>query len=162
MNLVRNTYNQVTRNWLESSLMPTNKHFYWNNKIISHHQSSSFTFIQVPNYHKPSASCFISLWRTVLWSSFQFDETQFLLTLNWSQLFMYNFITMTVVYLCIKIYSMHCFFTLPGWRHKCISKKWVSHFGLVFGEGMETNSASGKVKKERRNKILFKNYVYTQ
>ena len=31
-----------------------------------------------------------------------------------------------------------------------------------FGEGMETNSTGEKVKKERKDKILFKNYVYTQ
>ena len=31
-----------------------------------------------------------------------------------------------------------------------------------FVEGMETNSANEKVKKERKDKILFKNYVYTQ
>ena len=37
-----------------------------------------------------------------------------------------------VVYLCIKIYSMHRFFALPGWRHKCILRKErVRHFGLI-------------------------------
>ena len=68
-----------------------------------------------------------------------------------------------VVYMCIIFESMHSIFALPGWRHKCILKK----RGLVisdwyFGEGMETNSAGEKVKKERKDKILFKNYVYTQ
>ena len=42
-------------------------------------------------------------------------------------------------------------------------KKW----GLVildwyFGEGMENNSTREKDKKEGIDKILFKNYVYTQ
>ena len=40
-------------------------------------------------------------------------------------------------------------------------KEGVSHFGLVFGERMETNSAGEKVKKERNEEILFKNYVNT-
>ena len=30
---------------------------------------------------------------------------------------------------------------------------------MYFGERMETNSVSEKVKKERNDKILFKNYV---
>ena len=31
-----------------------------------------------------------------------------------------------------------------------------------FGEGMDSNSTGEKVKKERKVKIWFKNYVYTQ
>ena len=41
-----------------------------------------------------------------------------------------------------------------------IEKRWVSHFGLVFGERMETNSAGEKVKKERIDKISFKNAMH--
>ena len=31
-----------------------------------------------------------------------------------------------------------------------------------FGEGMDNNSTGEKVKKERKDKILYKKYVYTQ
>ena len=31
-----------------------------------------------------------------------------------------------------------------------------------FGEGMDNISAGEKVKKERKDKISFRNYVYTQ
>ena len=55
-----------------------------------------------------------------------------------------------VVYLCIIFESMQSIFSLPGWRHECILKQ----EGLVisdcyFGEGIETNSASKKVKKRK-------------
>ena len=31
-----------------------------------------------------------------------------------------------------------------------------------FGQGMETNSTGEKVKKERKDEISFRNYVYTE
>ena len=41
--------------------------------------------------------------------------------------------TKSVVYLCIKIYSMHSFFPPPGRRHACnLEKEGVSHLGLIF------------------------------
>ena len=67
-----------------------------------------------------------------------------------------------VVYLCIIFSSMNSIFALPGWRCKCILKKeGVSRFGLVFGEGIETNNASEKVKKRGKTNFFFKNYVCT-
>ena len=48
-----------------------------------------------------------------------------------------------------------------------VTNAYLEKRGLVisdwyFGEGMETNSTGEKVKKERKDEILFKNYVYTQ
>ena len=43
-----------------------------------------------------------------------------------------------------------------------IDKRRLVILDWFFGEGMETNRAGEKVKKERKDKILFKNYVYTQ
>ena len=58
---------------------------------------------------------------------------------------------------------MHSIFALPGGRHQCILKKRGSVISdWYFGKRMETNSAGEKVKKEREDKNLFKNYVYTQ
>ena len=41
-------------------------------------------------------------------------------------------------------------------------KKGLVILDWYFGEGMETNSEGEKVKKERNDKIFFKNCMYTQ
>ena len=65
--------------------------------------------------------------------------------------------------MCIIFYSMLAFLL---YMDEVMNAYWEKR-GLVFsdwyfGEGMETNSAGEKEKKERKDEILFNNYVYTQ